>query len=147
MFSFSCEVLVIFAESVRELGTLAYELGNRHLPLQVTEKGEIVVLPDDPTEALLTKLAPAMKGRADGSSRFPRAADTITTMIARATAAVMDTVTRMQPAMVTATITITVMQPATIMITIIIETVKTGFASVSDVQAARVWPKKTAAER
>ncbi|WP_372814463.1 urease accessory protein UreE [Paenibacillus sp.] len=51
-----CEVLVIFAESVRELGTLAYELGNRHLPLQVTEKGEIVVLPDDPTEALLTKL-------------------------------------------------------------------------------------------
>ncbi|MUG71296.1 hypothetical protein GNP93_11455 [Paenibacillus validus] len=28
------------------------------------------------------------------------------------------------------------------MITIIIETVKTGFASVSDVQEARVWPKK-----
>lgn len=51
-----CEVLVIFAESVQELGTLAYELGNRHLPLQVTEKGEIIVLPDDPTEALLTKL-------------------------------------------------------------------------------------------
>lgn len=51
-----CEVLVIFAESIQELGVLAYELGNRHLPLQVTEKGEIVVLPDNPTEVLLKKL-------------------------------------------------------------------------------------------
>lgn len=51
-----CEVLVSFAASIQELGVLAYEIGNRHLPLQITEKGEIVLLPDQPTQLLLKKL-------------------------------------------------------------------------------------------
>jgi urease accessory protein len=51
-----CEVLVVLAASIQQLGILAYEIGNRHLPLQITEKGEIVLLPDHPTEVLLSKL-------------------------------------------------------------------------------------------
>jgi len=51
-----CEVLVVRPESVRQFGVVAYELGNRHLPLEITDKGEIVLLPDDPTKLLLAKL-------------------------------------------------------------------------------------------
>ncbi|WP_051404949.1 urease accessory protein UreE [Bacillus cihuensis] len=51
-----CDVLVVFSESTKELGLIAYELGNRHLPLEVTDSGEIVLLIDDPTEVLLNKL-------------------------------------------------------------------------------------------
>jgi len=51
-----CEVLVVRPISVRHLGIVAYELGNRHLPLEITESGEIVLLPDDPTKMLLSRL-------------------------------------------------------------------------------------------
>lgn len=51
-----CDVFVVFSETTKELGLIAYEFGNRHLPLEVTDSGEIVLLIDDPTEVLLNKL-------------------------------------------------------------------------------------------
>lgn len=52
-----CDVLVVQPDSIRDLGRVAYEFGNRHLPLEVTDRGEIVLLPDGPTELLLDKLS------------------------------------------------------------------------------------------
>ncbi|WP_018393312.1 urease accessory protein UreE [Bacillus sp. 37MA] len=51
-----CDVFVVFSESTKELGLIAYEFGNRHLPLEVTDSGEIILLVDDPTKVLLNKL-------------------------------------------------------------------------------------------
>ncbi|WP_339226186.1 urease accessory protein UreE [Oceanobacillus sp. FSL K6-2867] len=51
-----CKVLVISPQSTKELGLVCYELGNRHLPLEVTNDGKVILLPDDPTELLLDKL-------------------------------------------------------------------------------------------
>lgn len=51
-----CEVIVVFAKNSKELGLIAYEFGNRHLPLEVTAEGQIILLPDGPTEELLNRL-------------------------------------------------------------------------------------------
>lgn len=51
-----CDVFVVFPKSAQELGLTAYEFGNRHLPLEVTPNGEIVLLTDGPTEDLLKRL-------------------------------------------------------------------------------------------
>lgn len=56
-----CEVFVVYPDNIREVAIVAYELGNRHLPLEITENGEILLLPDKPTETLLGKLAVHVK--------------------------------------------------------------------------------------
>jgi urease accessory protein len=55
-YNLKCELLVVSSYNIREFGRIAYELGNRHLPLEITEDGEILLLPDQPTKLLLNKL-------------------------------------------------------------------------------------------
>jgi urease accessory protein len=48
------DVLVIAPRSLAEMGCLALEFGNLHLPVEVRE-AELIVLADGPSEALLTR--------------------------------------------------------------------------------------------
>jgi urease accessory protein len=47
-------VLVVRPQSIADMGRLAVELGNLHVPVEVAGP-ELVVIPDGPTEALLRK--------------------------------------------------------------------------------------------
>lgn len=50
------EVLVARPRTFEETGVLALELGNLHVPTQVTPAGELLFVPDGPVEALLSRL-------------------------------------------------------------------------------------------
>jgi urease accessory protein len=49
------EVLVAFPRGLAEMGRLALELGNLHVPVEVRD-AKVIVLRDGPTEAVLTRL-------------------------------------------------------------------------------------------
>ena len=50
-----CDVVVIKPRDATESTTIAYELGNLHVPAQLCD-GEIITIPDGPIEAILDRL-------------------------------------------------------------------------------------------
>lgn len=56
LFLQTCEVAVVYADSMRQIVNLAYELGKRGLSLELSDDGQLVLLPDRGTLEWLEKL-------------------------------------------------------------------------------------------
>ncbi len=50
-----CECIVFKPADVREMGTICFEIGNKHMPLFLTDELEVIVAFEDPLFKLLER--------------------------------------------------------------------------------------------